>query len=190
VNLPEVTQAMPADRDRVIETVVSAFVADPAFRFFFPDDASYAHLAGTFVGHLFDRRARHGTVWIIDGGAAVSMWDGPSAPGTAGGESAPLELPPDVTARLDSYDAAVHAWLPHSPHWYLGIVATHPQHVGRRWGRATMAAGLHRAATDGLPAYLETTNPRNVELYQRAGWEIVQSLTAQTLDVWVMSSSS
>jgi len=26
-----------------------------------------------------------------------------------------------------------------------------------------------------------------VELYRRAGWEMVQSLTAQTLDVWIMS---
>jgi ribosomal protein S18 acetylase RimI-like enzyme len=189
VNQPEVTLATPADRDRVVDTVVSAFAADPAFRFFFPDDASYAELAGLFVGHLFDRRMARGTVWIVEGGASVSMWDGPPAPGTAPAQSPPLELPAEVTGRLDAFDAAVHAWLPPTPHWYLGILATHPTYAGRRWGRAAMAAGIERAAAAGLPAYLETANAGNVELYRRAGWEIVRSLTARTLKVWVMSLS-
>lgn len=186
----QVTVATPADRARVVDTVVSAFAADPAFRFFFPDDASYAQLAASYVGRLFDQRAPLGTVWIVDGGAAVSMWDAPPDPGTTTGKPARFDLPPEVMARLKAYDKAVHTALPRTPHWYLGVVATHPQYAGRRWGRATMAAGLDRATTADLPAYLETSNPRNVELYRRAGWEVVQSVTAETLDVWIMSSSS
>ena len=181
------TRAAPADRGRVVDTVVTAFEADPAFRFFFPDHDSYREQAAAFTGHLFDRRVPHGTVWIVGGGVAVAMWDGPSGAGAAAPDAAPaLALPAGTMSRLEAYDAAVHAALPVVPHWYLGVVATRPDHAGRRLGRAVMAAGLREAAAAGLPAYLETTNPGNVTLYQRAGWEVETSMTVQAVQVWVM----
>jgi hypothetical protein len=107
VSDPEVICATPADRERVVETVVAAFEADPAFRFFFPDDRSYRSNVATFAGHLFDKRVYRKTVWIIEGGASVAMWDAPSSSVTeavAGvelpAEPAPLELPAEATARL------------------------------------------------------------------------------------------
>jgi hypothetical protein len=46
--------------------------------------------------------------------------------------------------------------------------------------------GLRRAAADGLPAILETSNPANVEVYRRAGWEVVLVVTAERLTIWIM----
>jgi hypothetical protein len=89
-----VTRATGADRDRVVETVVAAFATDPAFRFFFPDDDTYAEHAGVFAGHLFDKRVDLGTVWIVDGGSAVAMWQPPIAVADAPA----LDLPDDVLA--------------------------------------------------------------------------------------------
>jgi ribosomal protein S18 acetylase RimI-like enzyme len=183
VNGPEVVRATPAARERVVDTVVAAFRNDPVFKFFFPDSASYDAEAAAFAANLFDRRVAHGTVWIVEGGAAVSMWDPPAG---AGGDARKPELSPRTLARLDAYNAAVHAALPATAHWYLGVLATHPEHTGRRWGHAVMAAGLQHAATAGLPAYLETTNPANLAMYRRAGWEVVASLTVQTVAVWIM----
>jgi GNAT superfamily N-acetyltransferase len=172
----DAVRATVADRERVVDTVVSAFRNDPAFRYFFPDEAAYRDQAGVFAGHLFDRRVVRGTVWVVEGGAAVTMWD---APGEDPADPvSTLDLPPDARARLEHFDAVVGAALPADPFWYLGVVATHPDHAGRRWGRALMAAGLDRAATAGLPAYLETANPRNVDLYRNVGWEVVAHVTA------------
>lgn len=188
VSHPRVTRATPADRTRVVETVVAAFDADPAFHFFFPDDASFRDQAATFTGQLFDERAALGAVWIVEGAASVAMWDPPSPADGGPRQAGPaLELPADTLARLEAYDAAVYTALPTFPHWYLGIVATHPEHAGRGWGRTLIAAGLDRAAEDGLPAYLETTNPNNVELYRRAGWEVTESVVLESLTIWVMT---
>lgn len=188
MNHPELSRATPADRERVVDTVVTAFEADPAFRYFFPDDASYADQAAAFAGYLFDRRVCQGTVWIIEGGASVAMWEAPSSSVEAQRDGPPrLELPAEVIARLDLYNAAVHTALPTAAHWYLGVLATRPDHAGRRWGRAVMAAGVQRAASAGLPAFLETANPRNIEVYRRAGWEVVRSVTVQGLSVWIMT---
>jgi hypothetical protein len=42
VGHPAVSLATTADHDRVIDTVVAAFVADPVFRYFFPEEETYA----------------------------------------------------------------------------------------------------------------------------------------------------
>jgi GNAT superfamily N-acetyltransferase len=185
VNL-EIQPATPADRGRVVATVVAAFVADPAFRYFFPDDATYERHAGVFAGYLFDKRVRHGTVWLGGDAAAVALWDPPRPPQDDSWQR--VDLPADVRERIDQYDEAVHPLLPTEPFWYLGVLARHPSHAGRGFGRLLMEAGVTAAHGDGLPAYLETTNPSNVDLYQRAGWEIVGDLRGGDVRTWVLTN--
>ena len=186
-----VVPATAAHRGRVVDTVVAAFRADPAFRFFFPDDATYPELAAQFAGYLFDRRLPTGGAWVVNGGSAVSLWDRPGTTsadqGTAVAPASPvLELPADVQARMGTWDATVHHLLPADPHWYLGVLATDPTQAGRRWGRAVMEHGLARAAAEGLPAYLETATESNVDLYRRSGWEVVGTQVVGPVTAHVM----
>jgi GNAT superfamily N-acetyltransferase len=182
--LPAVSVATPEMRPRIVRTVVTAFAADPAFQFFFPRPETFEAEAAEFAGHLFDQRVAAGTVWVVEGGGAVAMWDGPDAPDKpAGGEP---DLPVDTRARLDEYHEAVRPLLPPTRHWYLGILATAPEHAGRRWGRAVMAAGRERARDQALPAYLETTNPANVDLYRRSGWTLTAETAVGDVHVWVL----
>ncbi|MBY8875666.1 GNAT family N-acetyltransferase [Micromonospora sp. PLK6-60] len=183
---PEITVATPADRARALESLVAAFAADHVLRHLFPDDTSYPRYAAAFFGRLFDRRVGRGTIWTIERGASLALWDDPAAPHEPAAGSLADELPADVRARVDAYDDAVHAALPPGPFWYLGVLGTHPAHAGRRWGHALMAHGLRRAAADGLPAVLETSNPANVEVYRRAGWEVAREVSAGPLPVWIM----
>jgi hypothetical protein len=81
VSAPEITLATPADRGRIVESLVAAFPADPVLRFLFPDD--YPRHAAAFFGHLFDKRVHRGTVWTIDGGAATAIWEPPADSHTA-----------------------------------------------------------------------------------------------------------
>ncbi len=61
---------------------------------------------------------------------------------------------------------------PEQRHWYLGIIATEPSRQGRGLGAAVLAASLEAVDADGAPAYLESSNPRNVSLYERHGFEV------------------
>lgn len=177
---PEIRVATPADRDAAVATFVAAFAEDPAVRWFLPDDAVYPAEAAAMGGGLFDLRVGHGTVWIAGDGAALAMWDPPRSP------AGPRTEHPPQAGRFGRYQAVVHSLMPQAPHWYLGVLATHPRHRGRRLGRSVMAAGLARAAADGVPAYLETSNPRNVDVYRSAGFEVVEHLNVDDLPVWVM----
>ena len=154
--------ASAPDREHVVTTIVEAFRQDPAF-----------------AASLFDARMPEGTVWTAGAGDAVALWDGP-----APGPRKPMDLPAEVLERLRVYNAAIHGALPSTPHWYLGVLATHPNAAGRGLGRAAMAAGLARAGD--LPAYLETSNPVNVEIYRRAGWAVESEHKVDDLPVWIM----
>ena len=57
------------------------------------------------------------------------------------------------------------------PHWYLGVVATHPDHAGKRLGVGLIAHHLRAVDAQHLPAYLESSNPANLERYHRLGFE-------------------
>jgi ribosomal protein S18 acetylase RimI-like enzyme len=186
VTSPEITVATPADRERVIGSLVAAFVTDPVLRYLFPDDAAYPQHAAAFFGHLFDKRVGRGTVWTIEHGASVAMWDAPGAEDGPTHDTLAAQLPADAMVRVEAYNKTVHVALPSAPFWYLGVLGTHPDHAGRRWGHALMLTGLRRAAEAGLPAVLETSNPDNVQVYRRAGWEVAAVVPVEPLTVWIM----
>jgi len=183
--MTDVERATAAHRQQVVETVVAAFDQDPAFRFFFQDPVTRDAEAAEFAGHLFDQRVAPGTTWVIDGGRSLAMWD---APGGWSGEEPKLAVSDEALARLDDYHRAVQGFLPRGePFWYLGVLATHPSHAGRRLGREVMKPGLAAATAAGLPAYLETTNKGNVGVYERAGWRVSGSTHLGDLPIWVLT---
>jgi ribosomal protein S18 acetylase RimI-like enzyme len=189
VTSPDISVATTADRARAIGSLVAAFANDLVLRHLFPDDDTYPQYAAAFFGHLFDKRVGQETIWTIGHGRSVAMWDAPAAGHRPSENSHASQLPADALARVSAYNQTVHAALPNTPFWYLGALGTHPDHVGRRWGHAVMGAGLRRAAADGLPAILETANPANVEMYRRAGWEVMSVVTAEPLTIWIMQQS-
>ena len=68
------------------------------------------------------------------------------------------------------------AYHPPEPHWYLPLIGVDPLHQGKGCGTALLKFALERVDRDHLPAYLESTNPRNISLYQRHGFEILGTI--------------
>lgn len=53
------------------------------------------------------------------------------------------------------------------------MIGVDPAHQGGGIGSALIAEGLKAVDRDGLIAYLESSNPRNIPLYQRHGFEVI-----------------
>jgi GNAT superfamily N-acetyltransferase len=200
----EVRIATIDDRSNVVSTVVAAFRSDPAFRFFFPDDDFYERQATSFAGYLFDKRVRHRSVWVTDGAIGTSLWSPPqpSVVDLSNSGARPdadlrakmlTEIGSSAADRLAKYDDAVSDAvgdaLPNDePYWYLGVLALHPDYTGSGHGRAVMQAGLEHVRSVGGVACLETSNPRNVQYYQRLDWTVAASLVdTLPIDVWVLT---
>ena len=59
---------------------------------------------------------------------------------------------------------------PDEPHWYLEAVGVVPAARGQGVGGPMLQPVLDRCDADGLPAYLESSNPRNISFYERHGF--------------------
>lgn len=71
---------------------------------------------------------------------------------------------------------AMGSYHPDEPHWYLPLIGVDPAKQGRGHGAALMQFAAERADRERLPAYLESSNPRNIPLYQRFGFEILGTI--------------
>jgi GNAT superfamily N-acetyltransferase len=62
------------------------------------------------------------------------------------------------------------------PHFYLCLLATRLDARGQGCGRRLLEGSLELLDAARMPAYLESTNPRNLQLYERLGFECVGSV--------------
>ncbi len=59
---------------------------------------------------------------------------------------------------------------PDEPHWYLEAIGTVPEARGRGIGPTMLTPVLDRCDAERIPAYLESSNPRNIPFYERHGF--------------------
>jgi GNAT superfamily N-acetyltransferase len=62
------------------------------------------------------------------------------------------------------------------PHYYLAVLGVEPELQGRGFGGALMQPVLSRCDRERIPAYLESSKRRNVVLYERHGFEVVEEV--------------
>ena len=65
---------------------------------------------------------------------------------------------------------------PDEPHWYLPLIGVDPAQQGKGYGSALLKYALRRCDEDGSPAYLESSNPKNIPLYRRHGFEVLGTI--------------
>ncbi len=65
---------------------------------------------------------------------------------------------------------------PKEPHYYLALLGTEPARQGHGIGSAMLSPQLARCDAEGIPAYLESSNWRNVALYARHGFKVTKEL--------------
>jgi GNAT superfamily N-acetyltransferase len=167
-------RASPGDRDGVVATVAAAFAEDPGWAFILGHE--YERLAAAFAGALFDLRVVSESVWVTDDLAAVAMWDLPGESDAAAGHAASVWARYRVLAGEDAferrrlYNEAVAAASPTDPHWYLGVLATHPRRQREGLATAVLAPVLDEADRRGIACCLETSTAENRRFYERRGF--------------------
>ncbi|HXD71091.1 MAG TPA: GNAT family N-acetyltransferase [Gaiellales bacterium] len=65
---------------------------------------------------------------------------------------------------------------PREPHWYLGYIGVRSSRQGEGIGGALLDEVLASADDAGAAAYLESSNERNLTLYRRRGFEVVEDI--------------
>src|SRR5712691_2061761 len=170
--------ARPADIEAITRTIALAFSGDPVWGPAFGGARTTLQDEASIWRVMISAAVRYPWSAIVDDGAAVSIWIPPD--GIEMNEPEEHELEGLLTDRLGLAGAAQCLALfarfeeNHSretPHAYLSLLATHPDHRGRGIGMALLADDLRRVDEAHLPAWLESTNPVNDRRYQALGFE-------------------
>lgn len=167
-------------RRAAIRALTLAFVRDPVMRWLFPSPSAYLthfpRFAEAFGGPAFGA----GTAWMSDDASGAALW-------------LPSGVHPDAEAIaavvFGAIDASKHAAAvevmeqmgalhPQEPHWYLAILGVDSARQGQGLGAQLLRDALARCDEEGLIAYLESSNPANVSLYRRHGFEVVGEIQA------------
>ena len=165
---PVIRTAAASDEIPLIDVLALAFSADPATRWTWPEPQQYLTHFPSFVKAFGGNAFAHGTAYYIEGYAAAALW-----------------LPPDVRADEDALTTLLQRsvseqrqgdvfalleqmgrYHPAEPHWYLPLIGADPLQQSKGLGSALMQHALMRCDLTNKPAYLESTNPRNLPLYE------------------------
>ena len=170
---PPIHSIDEASGDAAFATIVLAFAGDPAARWSWPRAEDFLRnmplLARAFGGKSFAL----GSAYEIDRFAGVALW---LPPGVPADEEALASIIEHTASAAIQQDAArvfeqMAGFHPEEPHWYLPLIGVDPARQGQRLGDRLMAHALARCDADGVPAYLESSNPLNIPFYQRQGFE-------------------
>jgi ribosomal protein S18 acetylase RimI-like enzyme len=165
------------DIDRVVECLALAFRTDPVWGVALarPDGSTGHH--GAFWRSYVEGALRYSSVFTTDDVSAVSVWIPPGGTELSDEQEADVVRLVEASLEPARAQAMFDLWErfevnhPHAePHAYLSLLATHPDHRGRGIGQQLLAEHLDRLDADGVPAFLESTNPANDHRYERAGF--------------------
>jgi GNAT superfamily N-acetyltransferase len=166
------------DRAPVLAAMMGrAFADDPAILWKLRAGVTADEVGETFEP-LLAAHAQVGTLREIRGGRAVAGWLPPELGErfdelARSGRDAVVRYADDGGARFDAFWDWVGERLP-ADAWYLDFVGVDPAHQGRGYGSALVTDGLVRAHETGAAGFLLTETERNVSLYGRLGFRIVE----------------
>ena len=168
--------------------LADAFAEDPVFAWLIPPHPrGRDHRMRTFFTSMSRTYLRLGKPCYLTGdGSAAALWGRPGRWALPAGQIA-LESVPSALAfrgrvlralRVQMQIERLHARETTVPHWYLGYLGTRSSHQGQGRGAGLLREVLAGADADGVPAYLESSNERNLPLYERNGFRVVGELQA------------
>jgi GNAT superfamily N-acetyltransferase len=175
--------ASPRDSDEVVSILVGAFHDDPTWSWAFPDPALRAEQHKRLWRLFVDGAMRFPWVWLTKGNTATSVWIPPQETEFSDEQEAALEpaivemLGPKASRVLHALEMFDQAHPRGVPHFFLSLLATVPEHRGHGYGLRLLTENLRQIDEAGMPSYLEASNPANVPLYMRHGFEVLDSFT-------------
>jgi ribosomal protein S18 acetylase RimI-like enzyme len=157
----------------------STFMHDPLFDYMVRPGARRAAALETFFhGILGARDIPQGEVWMSPDEHACVCWLKPDARRSPSGLINKLRwLPFSIRvfglARFTRGMATMEAMEKNHPreqHFYLTFIAVSPQYHGIGLGSRILKATLKQIDAAGMPAYVESSNPKNATFYERGGF--------------------
>jgi ribosomal protein S18 acetylase RimI-like enzyme len=177
----EIRQADPRRIARIAEVLGRALVTEPMLTWPLggrSDDLEERCIRAyaLYIGPLLDE----GLVWETADGHGALVLVPPAQSGvwdealTQVDDSTTRDVTDDGGRRHERFYGWVASRIPPEPLWHLDSVAVEPGWQGRGIGSALVAFGLQQTRDSNTAVILETGTARNVPLYERHGFHVVE----------------
>ena len=182
--MADVRRGEVGDAKDIGAALASAFSDDPLFAWMTGPKAPLEKRLRIFFANFAKlnlRRADH-LVFVAEDGSGAAIWqqvDKWRVP--------PADLIRSAPALLGTFRRRVPVALralgtnekhhPEEPHYYLEFLGTRADRQSKGVGSAVMADMLDQCDTEGRPAYLESSNPRNIPFYARHGFKVREEMS-------------
>ena len=178
-----IRHAVRSDLDDLDAALADAFADDPMMHWIYPNEETRsAHLREFMRGGL-DIGFPHGHVYAAGANEGAAIWSPPD-----------IDLFDDATitnfftmlgeqigARAEEVGTGlmqINEHHPHDePHFYLFVLGTTRRKQSKGIGSSLMREILDKCDRQGLGAYLESSNIRNVPFYERHGFRVTAEVT-------------
>ena len=178
MEMPLIRAAAENERPAVLDVITLAFATDPVARWAQPSSTKYFSEFRSWADALGGGGLGHGATFVVDDLSGAAMWLPPGVDPDAErvAELAEAAFEGQHLADIMSLFEQMSGYHPEGPCWYLPLVGVDPIAQGRGYGGLLMRHAERRFDADGVPAYLESSNPRNISLYLRHGFEILGTI--------------
>jgi ribosomal protein S18 acetylase RimI-like enzyme len=174
----DVKTATESELESVIDALKLAFVCDPATRWVWPDPHKYllyfSNFAKAFGGKAFANKSAH----YVGNYSGTALWLPPNVDPDVDTLLRLLQettseevqaIVPQVFEKMGSYH-------PSEPHWYLPLLGVDPLYHNKGLGSTLLKYATAKFDGDNVLAYLESSNPRNIPLYERHGFKVLGTI--------------
>ena len=171
----EIRSATEEETPEAVAAIVAAFITDPVARFAMPSPHAYLRGMPPTVRAFGGKSLESSTAYVSVDFCGAALWLPPGVhPDYEALEKVFRDtVEPDHVDDLLATFEKMDAWHPDEPHWYLPLIGVEPNARGKGLGEVLMRHAVARCDEDGALAYLESSNPRNISLYERHGFEVM-----------------
>ena len=165
------------DCDMVAGILADAFFDDPCFSWVIPHRPLYRDYWRWLALRVYLPQK---LVCADSEGRAAAMWLRPNGEHRIPTRPALLMLimrlvwhsGPGVLSRMEQAQDVMERHHPREAHYYLHAIGARRDCQGQGLGSALLKHGTRMCDEAGMPAYLESSSPLNVPLYERHGFEV------------------
>lgn len=160
--------------DKAISTILLAFATDPGARWFSPTADSYIRNMSTYARIMARISISNSSAICTDNLSGVAIWLPPGVTAEEEEIVAASELSENANTKdMEELSKQSKSYRPNIPYWYLSMIGVYPKYQQQGFGKELMAHFCEILDSQGAPAYLESSNPENVSLYMRHGFEVL-----------------
>lgn len=175
--MPKIVNVAPGEINVLSDILGDAFEDDPCMNWVLPHPPLYPAFFRYLASSLY---LRHELVFMDSEARAAAMWLPPGVRHEVAIRPTKfwlmlrllLRTGMKILPRLEEAQEVMESNHPREPHYYLQSIGVRRGSQGLGLGSALLKEMTRRCDGEQMPAYLESSSPKNLPLYERHGFEI------------------